>query len=186
MMTELDKLRYFYRLKSVDRHNSQGSRKESSAEHTWSCLILADYFFSKIKQKLDRVKVYKMLMYHDLVEIEEGDVNILHEEKRKNKKEIELKAAELITQKIPSSLSKKYLTLFQEYEEQKTLEARFCKAIDALDAEIHEMDYKQDWKSWTEEFLRCKKEPLFVDFPEIQELFEETIKHVRKEGYFEQ
>lgn len=183
-MSDLNKLRYFYRLKSVDRNNSQGSRKESSAEHTWSCLVLADYFLGKVKQKLDRVKVYEMLMYHDVVEIEEGDVDLLDQERRTEKKTKELKAAELIIKKIPPSLSDKYLTLFQEYEEQKTLEARFCKAIDALDAEVHEMDYKQDWKGWTEEFLRSKKEPLFVNFPEIQAFFEETVKHARKEGYF--
>lgn len=97
-----------------------------------------------------------------------------------------MKAAELIVQKIPSTLSKKYLLLFQEYEEGQTPEARFCKAIDALDAVIHEIDYKLDWKGWTEEFLRSKKEPLFADFLEIREFFEEIIKYVRKEGYFGQ
>lgn len=84
-MKDLNPVRYFYKLKSVNRHNSQGSRKESSAEHAWSCLILADYFMEKVKQKLDRVKVYEMLLYHDVVEIKTGDVNIIDEHKRKNK-----------------------------------------------------------------------------------------------------
>lgn len=73
-----------------------------------------------------------------------------------------------------------------EYEEAKTREARFCKAIDALDAEIHEMDYKEDWKGWTEDFLRKSKEHLFDDFPELKELFEETTKFARDNGYFNQ
>jgi putative hydrolase of HD superfamily len=166
--------------------NSVQKRKESSAEHSWSCLVLADYFLGKIKQKLDKVKVHEMLLYHDLVEIEEGDVDVLDQERRKEKKERELKAAKIVALKIPLSLSKKYHDLFLEFEECKTKEAKFCKAIDALDAEIHEMDYKEDWKDWKEEFLRKSKQHLFEDFPELRDFFEQTTEYARKNGYFEQ
>ncbi|MEK6846531.1 MAG: HD domain-containing protein [Nanoarchaeota archaeon] len=183
-MNHLDKLRYPYRMKSVERSNRVKERRESSAEHTWSCLVLADYFLGKVKQKLDREKVHIMLLYHDLVEIEVGDVNLIDDAGRKDKKEKELAAAEVISQKLPSGLGKKYLLLFQEFEECKTLEAKFCKAIDALDAELHELDYKEDWKGWTEELLRKKKGSLFEEFPEMKALFEESLEFAREEGYF--
>lgn len=76
--------------------------------------------------------------------------------------------------------------LFHEFESCKTKEARFAKAIDALDAEIHEMDYKEDWKGWTEEFLRRKKGHLFEEFPELKDAFEKIMKYMKKEGFFNQ
>ncbi len=183
----LQKIRTFYQLKTIERANSVGKRKESPAEHSWSCLILADYFLSIMKDKtLNRLKVYELLMYHDVVEIEAGDINILEDHKRKDKKEKEIQAAKILQKQLPKALSQKFIDLFNEYEEGKTTEAKFARAIDALDAEIHELDYKDDWKGWTEEFLRKKKEHLFIDFPELKALFEESVAFCRKEGYFEQ
>lgn len=185
-MREINKLRVIYRLKSIERANSVSGRKESPAEHIWSCLILADYFINKIKAKLNRLKVYELLMYHDLVEIKAGDVNLLDGEKRKGKKEKEAKAVKELKEKIPKLLWEKLRRLFKEYEEGKTVEARFAKAVDALDAELHEMDYKEDWKDWTEEFLRKTKGHLFEEFPELKEVFEKITAYAREHGYFEQ
>src|SRR3989338_4306660 len=90
-MDDLQKVRTIYKLKNIERANSVGKRKESSAEHSWSCLILADYFLSKTDIKLNRLKVYELLMYHDLVEIEAGDSNLIDVEKRKQKQQQKLK-----------------------------------------------------------------------------------------------
>jgi len=92
-MTDLKKLRKFYELKNIQRTNSVGNRKESPAEHSWSSLILADYFLTRSNMKLDRLKVYELLMYHDVVEIECGDICISKEKERENKKENEKQAA---------------------------------------------------------------------------------------------
>lgn len=185
-MENINRLRKFYQLKNVYRANSVSGRKESSAEHSWSCLILADYFLSEIKEKLDRVKVYELLMYHDVVEIEAGDVCISDEKGRKGKKEREQQALHVIKEHIPKIMKKKFVALFTEFEEEKTREAKFAKAIDALDAQIHEIDYKEDWKGWTEEFLRKKKGYLFEEFPELKETFEKLMKFLREEAYFNQ
>ena len=76
IIEDILKLKRINKLKFVERRNSVGERKESPAEHSWSCLIIADYFIDKIKQKLDKLKVYNLLIYHDLVEIESGDIPI--------------------------------------------------------------------------------------------------------------
>ncbi|MBS3166161.1 HD domain-containing protein [Candidatus Woesearchaeota archaeon] len=182
----LSKLRTVYQLKNIERANSVGNRKESTAEHSWSSLILADYFLTRSNMKIDRLKVYELLMYHDVVEIECGDINLLKHDFHPDKFSKENKAALKLKEKLPEEIGTKFADLFNEFQDQKTLEARFAKAIDALDAEIHEMDYKKDWIGWTEEFLRKKKEPLINEFPELKEVFEETIAFVRKEGYFDQ
>ena len=182
-MEELHDLREIYKLKQVYRQNSVERRKESSAEHSWSCLVLADYFLSKTEQDIDRLKVYELLIYHDLVEIDTGDIPLKPGEDRDGKEEIEKKAAEKLEKMLPEPTGKKFRDVFRQFEEQKTIEAKFAKAIDGFDAVLHEADYKEDWEDWTEDFLRKKKEPLFEEFPEIQNSFEKIVKHFRKEGF---
>jgi len=183
-MDEINKFRIFNRLKTVYRYNTVEGRKESSAEHSWSCLILADFFLSKFDMKLDRLKVYELLMYHDVVEIEAGDSPLHPELERLDKKEKEQEASEYFHRELPFPLNDKFFGLFHEFEEQKTLESRFAMAIGALDAEIHELDYKQDWNGWTEKFLVEKKSHLFNDFPEMKKVFYDLLKYLIENGYF--
>ncbi len=185
-MEDINKLRIFNKLKSIYRANSVGNRKESSAEHSWSCLILADFFISKYNIDVDRLKVYELLMYHDVVEIEAGDSPLHPNIKDLNKKENEKRAMQALYKQLPAPLNKKFIDLFIEFEEQKTKEARFAKAIDALDANIHELDYKQDWKGWTEEFLVSKKLKFFEEFPELKRTFYDILTYLKENNYFEQ
>ena len=67
-----------------------------------------------------------------------------------------------------------------EFDENKTKEAKFAQAIDKLDAEIHELDYKKDWKGWTEEFLRKEKEIYFKEFPKIKQAFEKITNYLKE------
>ena len=185
---DIDKLRLVNRLKSVYRSSSVGDRKESSAEHSWACLVLADFLISKLYPDggIDRLKVYELLLYHDLVEIEVGDTPLspFKDYDRSEKRRKELAAAESLSKKLPSPLSSKFLSLFTEFEEQRTLESRFARAVDQLEGEIHEIDYKDDWKGWTEEFLVSKKGAFFDDFPELKELFFDLVRFFRENGYF--
>jgi len=186
-METINKLRTFYHLKNVERACSVGGRKESSAEHSWSCLILADYFLTIMKdQSLDRLKIYEMLMYHDVVEIETGDIPIHHEEERRGKKEKELEALHKIKKEIPQALQQKFVDLFLEFEERKTPEAQFAKAIDSFDALIHEIDYKKDWQGWTEEMVRKFHGKNIKHFPEIEEAFDKLLDFCKKESFFDQ
>ena len=182
-MEELHDLREIYKLKRVYRQNSVEKRKESSAEHSWSCLVLADYFLSKTDRDIDRLEVYELLIYHDLVEIDTGDIPLRPGKSRKGKEEMEEKAEEKLEKVLPEPTGRKFRQLFRQFEAQETIEAKFSKAVDGFDAVLHEADYKEDWEDWTEEFLREKKEPLFEEFPEISESFEKIVEHFREEGF---
>lgn len=147
--------------------------------------MLADYFLTISKQRIDRLKVYELLMYHDLVEIDAGDTPLSPTMERKNKIKLELNAVKSVSKRIPNETAKKFSRLFLEFEENRTIEARFAKAIDNLDAEIHELDYKSDWKGWTEKFLRKSKEKYFVGFPKLKTAFEEVMKHLKKNDFLD-
>lgn len=185
MDLDINNYRIFNKLKSVYRFASVGDRKESVAEHSWGCLMLADFFLAKMETQIDRLRVYELLMYHDVVEIETGDIPIHPELSDLNKKESEFNSAKRLAEVMPGVLKNKYVELFFEFEEQKTIEARFAKAIDALEAEIHELDFKADWKGWTKEFLLKKKAHLFNEFPEMKKVFDEIIIFLVQEKYLD-
>jgi len=142
-METINKLRKLYELKGVERVGPVGERKESPAEHTWSALIIADYFLNIVNDPtLDRLKIYELIMYHDVVEIECGDVAIDDYEGRKGKVEKEKKAAHVLKEHLPEALGAKFHALFEEFEARETREAKFAKACDQCDSTFHFLDYK--------------------------------------------
>jgi putative hydrolase of HD superfamily len=188
---QLMKLKLINKLKSIYRLNSVDKRHESTAEHSWSALVLADYYLNKIaetspKLKLDRLKVYELLMYHDLVEIYAGDSPLSPGIVHKDKSEREELAALKLKKELPQSLSAKFYSLFHEFEDAKTIEAKFAILIDIMDAQIHGIDNKKDWKGWTKEFMIDKKLQKFEQFPELKKDFLDLLDFMEQEGYFNQ
>jgi putative hydrolases of HD superfamily len=180
------KIRRAYQLKKVYRMNSNGKRKESSAEHSWSAILLADYILSSTEHSLKKERVVELLIYHDLVEVISGDIPFHETTKRLNKAEDEKKAAKQLKKGLPQGLGEKFYDCFMEFENMKTPEAKFAKAIDKLDAEIHELDYKKDWKGWTPEKLKRLVEEYYKGIPNIEKIFEELIEYTKKNGYYDQ
>ncbi len=181
-MQELDKIRFILKLKEVNRFSQVGNRNESSAEHSWSCILLAEYFLKKTKLEINELQVLKLLAYHDMVEIISGDIHILE---RDNRKIPEAEGAKILKTKLPDAIKDEYYNLFIEFEAEKTIEAKFAKAIDKLESVLHMMDYKENWKkeNWTEKMLRDHKEKYLESIPEIHSFFNELIEYLKKEDY---
>lgn len=184
LIEEIHEFRTLNRLKSVYRKNSVDNRKESSAEHSWSCLLLADFLLSKLDLDIDKTKVYELLIYHDILEIESGDIplepknnNIVHDDKD------ERFFLEKLQKQLPMHLSKKFLSLYEEFKEQNTLEAKFAKLIDSLDPIIHELDYKRDWVGWSKDFFIKEKVKYFNEFPDLIPIFNEITDYLEKNNY---
>ncbi|HEX7018288.1 MAG TPA: HD domain-containing protein [Patescibacteria group bacterium] len=130
----------FYRLaeklKTTLRHSwlNDGQRQESVAEHSWMMCLLAMVLAPKMKTPLNLEKVLKMCVIHDLAEAVTQDLPVW--QGIKNKKE-KLKAERVaiikIFKQLDSETSQGCLSLWEEYEERKSPEALFVKAIDTLD-----------------------------------------------------
>lgn len=184
LIKEIYKFRVFNKLKSVYRKNSVDLRKESSSEHSWSCLLLADFFLSKMELRIDKIKVYELLMYHDILEIELGDTP-LQPNTTVDDKKTEEDALNKLCKQLPSHLNVKFLSLFKEFKEQKTREAKFAKLIDSLDPIIHELDYKEDWKDWSKDFFVQEKSKYFKDFQDLMPIFNELLDYLTENNYFD-
>lgn len=178
-MHEIDRLFELYKLKEVYRKTEISKRNESTAEHIYSSLILAQYFLKKVKG-LNENKVMKLILYHDLCEIYAKDTFTLERTNETDKKE--QKAIEKLSKIIPQELSKEILEYHKEYVEQKTIEAKFARAIDVLDPTINEMHNHKLWKKYnfTESVLRSMKEPYVNEFKETKEFFEDIVIEFKK------
>ena len=185
LIEDIHKFRTLNKLKSIYRKNSVGNRNESSAEHSWSCLLLADFFLSKLNLDMDKIKVYELLIYHDVLEIESGDIPLEPEKKEfsedKNDEEMFLQKFQ---KQLPESMNSKFLDLYREFKEQKTIEAKFAKLIDSIDPIIHELDYKEDWAGWSKEFFIKEKSKYFKEFPELMPIFDEILEYLINNDYF--
>jgi len=182
---EINQLIELIKLKEVERVTKVNQRNESSAEHSWSCMILAEYFSKKISTKLDLNKVMRLLLYHDLVEVEVGDTFILDELRSKEQVEKEKQGVQLLKRKIPPELTDDFEQLFTEFEELKTPESKFARAIDHLEPFIHVFRYHKDLRSmgFTEKIIREKKQKFIEPFPELLKTFNKYIEYLKENNY---
>jgi len=180
-MHELDRIYEAYKLKQVSRFNNVLLRKESSAEHVFSSLFLAQYFLKKVKG-LSEEKVMRMILYHDLVEVYAGDKYTFDLNELEQKEIDEDNAAKKLIKTLPMPLVKDFEECWAEWREGKTMEAKFCKAIDVLDPAINELERPDEWKKYgyTEKKFRDTKEKYVNDFPELKEFMEEMIVELKK------
>jgi putative hydrolases of HD superfamily len=126
---------YIDRLKNVIRVNAlfDGSRAENTAEHSWhaatSALVLAPY----ADEDVDIDRVIRMLLIHDLIEIEAGDIFAYADpEVLAQQEQLEIEAAEIVFTQISSPRGEKLRALWDEFEARITPDAKFAKAIDRL------------------------------------------------------
>ncbi len=175
-------LKELERLKTVERGLNVGSRKESSAEHSWSCMLIADIVLDYINEPLNRLRIFEILLYHDAVEVYAGDAKFNNPEQMKVKKEKEEVAMKKIISVLPDST--RYKSLMHEYETRLSRESQFAKAIDCIDACITNLndDKKTNEDGFTEELIRKKYEPHIQKFDFINKLFEVLISKLKQEG----
>lgn len=128
-LMELDKL------KSVLRQSPliNQSRKENSAEHSWHLSMFALVLSAHAQEKVDTLHVIKLLMVHDIVEIDAGD-HPIHSSSEPSAliAHAEQQAAERIFGLLPDASGREMLELWREFEVAQTPEAIFAKALDRL------------------------------------------------------
>ena len=126
------------RLKLELRHSwlSDG-RQESVAEHSWQMALMALLVHRHLAEPVDIGRVLKMVLVHDLVEAEVGDVPFFATGERKTgKAERERQAIRSIRDRLPGPTGQEIHDLWHEYEDRKTPESRFAGALDHWNAAI--------------------------------------------------
>lgn len=113
---EVDKVKQIIR----QTYLADGSRKENDAEHSWHLALMAFVFADYANEKIDVLKTMKMVLLHDVIEIDAGDTYAYDTEGNKTKRERELKAADRIFGLLPDAQCMEYRGLWDEFEAMET------------------------------------------------------------------
>lgn len=144
-LIEIDKL------KNIERKTKliHASRLENDAEHSWHLAMMAFILHREANVEVDLLKVIKMLLVHDIVEIDAGDTFAYDTHGHKDKYDREVKAAKRIFGLLPKDQGSELLELWHEFEERETNEAKFAAALDRLQPLIHNyMNQGYTWKKY--------------------------------------
>lgn len=151
-IVEVDKLKQIYRNTIL----MDSSRKENDAEHTWHMALCAVLFLEYADDdNIDMLKVLKMALIHDIVEIDAGDTSIYDDKKMISKEDREKAAAERIFGLLPSDQGEELKRLWKEFEESETSEARYAHAIDTFMPIFH--NYSTKGLQWQRQNVTSEK-----------------------------
>lgn len=142
-------IRLAERLKFELRHSwLSNGRRESVAEHTWQMALMAVLIHKYLSQPVDLEKTLKMILIHDLIEAEAGDIPFFEKSERKDaKQKMETQAIENIKATLNSETGDEIYGLWHEFEKGATPEARFAKALDNLEVQIqHNLAQFETWE----------------------------------------
>lgn len=109
-----------------------GSRRENTAEHSWHLGLMAMILAEHANEPVDPLRVMKMVLIHDVVEIDADDTFCYDPEGMATKEEKEQKAAERLFALIPDPEGSELKALWEEFEARETPEAKFAAALDRV------------------------------------------------------
>lgn len=171
-------------------------RQEDSAEHSWRMALMVMTIAPKLKLKIDTEKVIKIALIHDIVEIDAKDTPLYehfkNNEAKKDKKEREKKAISKILKALGDD-GKDIYDLWQEYENQKTNEAKLVKAMDKLESRLQFIEdsvkvYKANEVKMLPEVAEyfakvCSIDPLLSELEKTAKIERDIkVEEMRKEG----
>ncbi|MBW4468948.1 MAG: HD domain-containing protein [Stenomitos rutilans HA7619-LM2] len=125
---EVDKLKQVLRQTLL----TNGSRRENSAEHSWHIALMAIVLAEYAPASIDVLHVIKLLLLHDLVEIDAGDTFCYDEQGNQSKADRETQAADRLFGLLPPDQAVAFRALWDEFEAQETPAAQFAAALDRL------------------------------------------------------
>ena len=126
---EIDKVKYIQRKTKL--FNSD--RNENDAEHSWHLAMMAIVLAEHSNVPVDVLKVIKMVLIHDIVEIDAGDTFIYDTQKNHSNTDEERLAANRIFGLLPKQQAEELIAIWEEFEAGETNEAKFAKSMDRLE-----------------------------------------------------
>ncbi|SDL52516.1 HD domain-containing protein [Pedobacter antarcticus] len=126
---EIDKLKYIQRRTKL--FNSE--RHENDAEHSWHLAMMTLVLAGHSDKPIDVLKVLKMVLIHDLVEIDAGDTFIYDTSKNHSNTDEERLAANRIFGILPELQAQEFIAIWEEFEEGITDDAKFARTMDRFE-----------------------------------------------------
>lgn len=160
-LLECDKMKSIYRQTYIIADESRGDsmrdfegesekyrRRENDAEHFFHLALFVMILAEHAKDPIDVLRTMKMVLVHDIVEIDAGDTYCYDKEGYKDKAERETRAAERLFGLLPDDQRDEYRRLWEEFEQAETPESRFANAVDRMQPML--LNYTKGGISWKE------------------------------------
>jgi putative hydrolase of HD superfamily len=176
------------KLKSVMRRSllCDASRRENDAEHSWHLALMATLLVEYAAAPVDLEWVIRMVLLHDLVEIDAGDTYAYDPAGNATRVARELAAAERIFGLLPRDQGAEFSQLWEEFESGETPEARYANALDRLQPLM--LNFESEGKSWREHGVTAKAvlermQPIRTGTPELWAVVEQIVKEACENKY---
>lgn len=181
-IVEIDKLKHVLRQTLL----MDQSRRENDAEHSWHLAMIAIVLSEYADPQVNLLRVLKMVLIHDLVEIDAGDTFCYDAIAVQDQSDREQKAADRLFGMLPENLGEELRSLWEEFEAKETLDAQFAAALDRLQPLLH--NYYTQGGTWkmanvTEAQVRKRMAPVLIGSPVLGEFVEELIQDAIQQGF---
>ncbi|WP_071394179.1 HD domain-containing protein [Bacillus tuaregi] len=185
-IVEIDQLKRIMRRSRIIGDTKDDTLWENSAEHSWHIAMLAMVLSDYADEMVDAVKVMKMALVHDIVEIDAGDTFAYDQAGNLDKAEREGKAASRIFGLLPDDQRDEMMELWREFEEGKTNEAQFAAALDFLQPLLQ--NYYTEGYSWklnkvTADRVLARNEAATHNSQAIKEFIDWLLHDAIEKGY---
>lgn len=181
-IVEIDKLKHVLRQTLlIDK-----SRRENDAEHSWHLAMMAMLLSEYAEAEVNLVRVLKMVLIHDLVEIDAGDTFCYDEQAIQTQADREKAAADRIFGLLPADQTAQLRSLWEEFEAKQSADARFATALDRLQPILH--NYHTQGGTWkkagvTIAKVRQRIAPIALGSPRLGEFAEALIQDALDQGF---
>lgn len=176
------------RLKQVLRQTLliDGSRRENSAEHSWHLAMMAILMAEYAPQPVNLLRVLKMVLIHDIIEIDAGDTFCYDTVGLQDKAEREAQAAKRLFGLLPADQAEELRSLWAEFETQASPDAQFATALDRLQPILH--NYQTQGGTWRlhqihQDQVKQRMAPVATGAPDLWSLVEQIIEKSVAAGY---
>ena len=180
---EIDKLKQVIRQTYI----TDATRRENSVEHSWHLAMMAMVLAEHANDpNIDIQQVIKMVLVHDIVEIDAGDTFLYDDEHSESKIDREKAAADRLFNLLPEDQTEEFRELWDEFEARETKDAKFAYALDRLQPMLHNVITKG--KSWqqhgiTKSQVIKKNSPMQEGSASLWAYIANLLDYAVKEGY---
>ena len=181
-IVEIDKLKNILRQNLI----TDASRRENSAEHSWHLAMMAIVLVEYAPPEVDLLRVIKMLLVHDLVEIDAGDTFCYDVQGNEDKNLRELQAADRLFGLLPPEQSPEIRAIWDEFEAQQTAEAQFATVLDRLQPFLQNQQTQGGtWRihNITPQQIEKRMAPIQAFAPALWQIIETGLEASIKAGY---
>ena len=178
-------------LKQVLRQTllNDGSRRENSAEHSWHLAMMVIVLAEYAPQGVVLLNAIKMVLVHDLVEIDAGDTFCYDVQGNESKAQREAQAALRLFGLLPADQASELRSLWEEFEAQETPTAKFAAALDRIQPLLHNQQNRGG--TWlihgiTRDQVMKRMAPVETGAPELWLFVQQVIEDCVAAGYLKE